>query len=56
MIFNPSVNKLVALDNWGFPMLIGKFPEGFECEEDLLSVSLKDFWDPVELLYVIKMD
>ena len=37
-------------------MLIGKFPEGFEYEEDLLSVSLKDFWDPVELLYVIEMD
>ena len=32
------------------------FLEGCEYEEDLLSVSLKDFWDPVELLYVIEMD
>ena len=37
-------------------MLIGKFPEGFEHEENLLFVSLKDFWDPVEFLYLIEMD
>ena len=33
MTFSPSVNKLVTLGNWEFPMLIGKFPEGFEYED-----------------------
>ena len=56
MTFNPSADKLMTLDNWEFPMLIGKFPEGFEHEEDLLSVSYKGFWDLVELLYVIEMN
>ena len=43
MTFNPSANKSLTIGNWGFPMLIGKSPEGFEYEEDLLPVSLKDF-------------
>ena len=46
MTFNPSPNKSVTLDNLGLPMLIGKSPEGFEYEEDLLLVSLKIFGIP----------
>ena len=63
MAFNPSASKLVTLDNLGFHTVTVKcladlyFPDGFEYEENLLSVPLKEFWDLVKLLYVrITMD
>ena len=32
------------------------FLEGCQYEEELLSVSLEEFWDPIGLLYVLDID